>query len=138
MLGIVLADFCYSLFSSSTFSSIFSCLCATVTEGITAMSVMEEEPVTLNTDAELQTDDEILWMFGDKDAEIAQTKGGTRQTITSNGPDERFRDRLKLDHLTGSLTITNTTAEDTGQYKLKIIRSGNVSLKLFCVSVFGE
>ncbi len=101
------------------------------------MSVMEEEPVPLNTDAELQTDDEILWMFGDKDAEIAKTKG-TRQTITSNGPDERFRDRLKLDHLTGSLTITNTTAEDTGQYKLKIIRSGNVSLKLFCVSVFGE
>ncbi len=102
------------------------------------MSVMEEEPVTLNTDAELQTDDEILWMFGDKDAEIAQTKGGTRQTTTSDVTDERFRDRLKLDHLTGSLTITNTTAEDTGQYKLKIIRSGNVSLKLFCVSVFGE
>ncbi|XP_026109277.1 uncharacterized protein LOC113081386 [Carassius auratus] len=47
-------------------------------------SVMEEESVTLNTDAELQTGDEILWMFGDKDTVIAKTKGGTRLFLESS------------------------------------------------------
>ncbi|XP_052446705.1 uncharacterized protein LOC127988143 isoform X2 [Carassius gibelio] len=107
-------------------------------DGIKSVSVMEEESVTLNTDAELQTGDEVLWMFGDKDTVIAKTKGGTRETTTSNGPDGRFRNRLKLDHQTGSLTITNTKTEHTGEYKLKITRSGNVSLKLFSVTLSNE
>ncbi|XP_073701003.1 uncharacterized protein [Garra rufa] len=103
-----------------------------------SVSVMEGETVTLNTNTELQAEDEILWMFGDKDAEIANTKGGTRITNTANGPDGKFRNRLKLDHLTGTLFIINTRTEDTGEYKLKITRSGNVSLKLFRVTVFDQ
>ncbi|XP_067252711.1 uncharacterized protein [Chanodichthys erythropterus] len=97
--------------------------------------VMEGESVTLSTDTRLQTDDVILWMFGDKDTVIAETKGGTEVTTTHHGPDERFRDRLKLDDQTGSLTITNTTTTDSGEYKLQNNRSGETSFKLFSVSV---
>jgi len=103
------------------------------------VSVIEGEPVTLNTDVELQTNDEILWMFGDKDiGHLAKTKGGTRGTTTSHGPDGQFGDSLKLDHQTGSLTITDIADAYSGEYKLQIIRSRKKSFKLFKVSVSGE
>ncbi|XP_067252714.1 uncharacterized protein [Chanodichthys erythropterus] len=97
--------------------------------------VMEGESVTLNSDTKLQSDDVILWMFGDKDTVIAETKGGTRGTTTHHGPDGRFRGRLKLDHQTGSLTITNITNTDSGLYKLQINRSRQNSFKFCNVSV---
>ncbi|KAG1924849.1 uncharacterized protein LOC120493264 isoform X2 [Pimephales promelas] len=109
-----------------------------VFDEIKSVSVIEGEPVTLNTDVELQTNDEILWMFGDKDiGHLAKTKGGTRGTTTSHGPDGQFGDSLKLDHQTGSLTITDIADAYSGEYKLQIIRSRKKSFKLFKVSVSG-
>ncbi len=43
---------------------------------------------------------------------IARINGRTSKTF--HGPDERFRDRLKLDNQTGSLTITDTRTTDYG------------------------
>ncbi|KAL0161268.1 hypothetical protein M9458_044993, partial [Cirrhinus mrigala] len=58
-------------------------------------------------------------------------------TVTYNDTDERFRERLKLDNQTGSLTITNITTQHAGYYQLEI--SGvNLALKTFNVSVYGE
>ncbi|KAI2647079.1 hypothetical protein H4Q32_030703 [Labeo rohita] len=52
-------------------------------------------------------------------------------------PDGRFRDRLKLDNQTGSLTITNITAEHVGVYKLDI-SGANLTSKTCSVFVYGE
>ncbi len=48
---------------------------------------------------------------------------------------ERFRDRLKLDHQTGSLTITNTKTTDSGLFEL--IRN-IINRMTFNVTVQGE
>ncbi len=52
---------------------------------------------------------------------------------------ERFRDRLKLDHQTGSLTITNTRTTDSGLYKVILSTWCDSEMeKIFNVSVHGE
>ncbi|XP_056615638.1 uncharacterized protein LOC130430533 [Triplophysa dalaica] len=57
----------------------------------------------------------IKWMFGHK--RIAELIG--IKPAVSN-VSEIYGDRLELDHKTGSLTITNSTTEDSGRYTLKI------------------
>ncbi|KTG03693.1 hypothetical protein cypCar_00047741, partial [Cyprinus carpio] len=56
--------------------------------------------------------------------------------VQCNEGTERFRDRLKLDHQTGSLTITNTRTTDSGDYELKIISIRKSSEKTFSVTVY--
>ncbi|CAM4659647.1 unnamed protein product [Leuciscus chuanchicus] len=97
---------------------------------------MEGDSVTLNTGVtEIYEDDDIMWKFGDEKSLIAQISRDTGVSPTSDVPDERFRDRLKLDHQTGSLTITNITTEHTGVYEVKIIGAKLVP-KIFRVSVY--
>ncbi len=77
----------------------------------------------------------ILWRFGSENSVIAEIDVMyDRITVYDDVLDERFRDRLKLDHQTGSLIITNITTEHTGLYQLQ---SNSVS-KSFSLSVYGE
>ncbi|CAM4660105.1 unnamed protein product [Leuciscus chuanchicus] len=101
-----------------------------------SVSVMEGDSVTLYTGVQTSLQDDIKWYFND--TRIAQISGDLRFICTDvqcNEGTERFRDRLKLDHQTGSLTITNIT--DSGLYELKIISSKSSSDKIFSVSVTG-
>uniref|UniRef100_A0A8C1PTJ1 Immunoglobulin domain-containing protein n=1 Tax=Cyprinus carpio TaxID=7962 RepID=A0A8C1PTJ1_CYPCA len=90
-----------------------------VTDAVKSVSVTKGGTVTLQINVtEIQKDDLIQWIFGDiKLAEINKTE---QQFYTYDGPDGRFRDRLKLDHQTGSLNITDTRTTDSGLYEAKI------------------
>ncbi|XDV23701.1 hypothetical protein PO909_028163, partial [Leuciscus waleckii] len=104
-----------------------------------SVSVMEGDSVTLNTDiTEITEEEDILWKYGDENSLIAKISIETRVFSTYDDvPDGRFRDRLKLDDQTGSLTITNTTTEHTGDYKLDI-SGAKRSSKSFSVSVYAR
>ncbi len=96
------------------------------------------DSVTLHTGVtEIREDDDILWIFGAEKSQIAKMK--KRKLIFSiyDVPDGRFRDRLKLDNQTGSLTITNITTQHAGVYQLEIA-GAKKTLKTFSVSVYGE
>ncbi|XP_073793135.1 uncharacterized protein si:ch73-256j6.4 isoform X2 [Danio rerio] len=81
----------------------------------------EEYSVTLSSGvSELKNDDQIQWRFGDGDTLIAEiNKQTNRFSVFDDVLDGRFRDRLKLDKKTGSLTITDTRTEHAGDYKLQ-------------------
>uniref|UniRef100_A0A671P993 Si:ch73-27e22.4 n=1 Tax=Sinocyclocheilus anshuiensis TaxID=1608454 RepID=A0A671P993_9TELE len=86
------------------------------------ISLLAGQSVTLYPDnTEAQKDDLIVWMFGDENNLIAQMTGKTRATY--EGTDGIFRDRLKLDKRTGSLTIRNMRTELSGLYKLQMSSS---------------
>nr|XP_055074168.1 uncharacterized protein LOC129453811 [Misgurnus anguillicaudatus] len=101
---------------------------------VKSVSVMEGDSVTLHTDiTEIQRDDQILWMFGPRETRIAEIY---KKSIDMYNSNETFRDRLKLDSQTGSLTITNITITHTGLYKLQIISNRGTSYKRFNVTVY--
>ncbi len=101
--------------------------------------MMERDSVTLHTGVtEIHEDDDILWKYGDDNSLLAEISREKKISSTYDDVlDERFRNRLKLDHQTGSLTITNITAEHAGLYQLDII-GVKWSSKTFSVSVYGE
>ncbi len=93
-------------------------------------SVKEGESVTLDPGVTKKTNDLMTWYFNDT---IIQSK-----ICTDDQCKERFRGRLKLDHQTGSLSITNTRTTDSGVYKLQIISSRYSIIKIFTVTVTCE
>ncbi|XP_050961042.1 uncharacterized protein LOC127162306 [Labeo rohita] len=100
------------------------------------VSVRKGSSITLNSGlTEMKDDDLIKWRFGNKNMSLAEINKQTdSMTVYDDVLDGRFRDRLKLDNQTGSLTITNTTTEHTGYYKLQI----NSVTKYFLLTVYGE
>ncbi len=95
-----------------------------------SVSVMEGDSVTLNTNVtELHKHDDVNWYYGpNRVAKIFST---------FDVPDGRFRNRLKLNNQTGSLTITNITTQHAGLYKL-VSDGTKYSSRTFSVSVYGE
>ncbi|XP_058624823.1 natural killer cell receptor 2B4-like [Onychostoma macrolepis] len=106
------------------------------TDKTKSAEVMEGDSVTLHTDlTEIQGDDLILWTFGPKKTHIAKINRAHHEIFHDN-VDGRFRDRLHLENQTGSLTITNTSTEHSGPYKIEIVSENQVSSKTFSVTVY--
>ncbi|XP_050950305.1 SLAM family member 5-like, partial [Labeo rohita] len=96
---------------------------------------MEGDSVLLPTNvSQILENDSIVWTFGAENSVIAKLK---RKKQMLDFPDGRFRDRLKLNTQTGSLTITNTRTEHAGLYKLEI-RLEKVIFKTFNISVYAR
>ncbi|XP_059399370.1 SLAM family member 9-like [Carassius carassius] len=103
-----------------------------------SVSVTEGDSVTLNTDVtEIHENEDILWTFGTETSLIARIKKNKQSSPIYPDTDERFRDRLKLDDQTGSLTITNITTEHAGVYQLQI-SGARSSKKTLSVSVYTQ
>uniref|UniRef100_A0A9J8CVK0 Ig-like domain-containing protein n=1 Tax=Cyprinus carpio carpio TaxID=630221 RepID=A0A9J8CVK0_CYPCA len=101
-----------------------------------SVSVMEGDSITLHT--EIHEGANIMWNFGLERSMIAEISG-VYGIFTYDGPDERFRDRLKLDNQTGSLTIMNITTKHAGLYEVQIsgveLSSKKFSSKKFSHSI---
>ncbi|XDV23940.1 hypothetical protein PO909_028279, partial [Leuciscus waleckii] len=129
--------------SENIFSVTIHVVSAAEREKMKKKSVLEGESVTLDPGVTKKTNDVMTW-FSD-DTLLAEITGDQSKICTDVQCKERFRDRLKLDHQTGSLIITNTRNTDTGEYKLQINsislrrrRRSISSEKRFEVTVVGE
>ncbi|TRY74101.1 hypothetical protein DNTS_026659 [Danionella cerebrum] len=97
---------------------------------------MEGDSVLLHTGvSELTKRDGLTWAFGANHSVIAQVS--TSLLSIPRAIEERFWNRLKLDHKSGSLSITNIRAEHAGDYTLKL-SAGAQSTKTFKVSVCAQ
>ncbi|XP_050959729.1 vascular endothelial growth factor receptor 3-like [Labeo rohita] len=102
----------YELKIKSRADIIYNTFSVTVHEKVKSISVMEGDSVTLHTGVtEIQRNDRIKWMFGDKDTPVADF----------NGPvDGR---NIHLNSQTGDLTITNIQTHQSGVYKVELSTS---------------
>ncbi len=99
-------------------------------------SVKEGESVTLDSRVIKNPNDLMTWYFND--TIIVEVTGDQSKICTDDQCKERFRDRLKLDHQTGSLTITDIRTTDSGDYKLKNSSSRFSIIRIFTVTVTCE
>ncbi|ROL49277.1 hypothetical protein DPX16_4328 [Anabarilius grahami] len=106
------------------------------TDTIEVKSVMEGDSVSLNTGfTEVLKNDQILWMFGPRETQIAEIY---KQKICMFKSNETFGDRLQLNSQTGSLTIRNIRSEHTGLYEVQVWRYRGIFPKRFNVTVYGN
>ncbi len=104
-------------------------------------SVKEGDAVTLDPGDVKNTNKITIMKWYHNDTRIAEITGDLRYICTDDqceDGNERFRDRMKLDNQTGSLTITNIRTEHTGLYKLEIISRRFRIMRNFTVDVTGE
>uniref|UniRef100_A0A8C1YNY3 Ig-like domain-containing protein n=1 Tax=Cyprinus carpio TaxID=7962 RepID=A0A8C1YNY3_CYPCA len=108
------------------------------TNEIKSVSVMEGDSVLLHNDvAEICENDHIQWNIRNEMSLMARITNKKQILPTSDVLDGGFRERLKLDRQTGSLTITNITTQHAGLYEVKIIGKTPLS-KTFNVSVYAR
>ncbi|XP_067252745.1 carcinoembryonic antigen-related cell adhesion molecule 1-like isoform X2 [Chanodichthys erythropterus] len=99
-------------------------------------SVKKGESVTLGNSVGKNPFDVMKWYFND--ILMAEITGDQSKICTDVQCDEKFRDRLKLDHQTGSLTIMDTRKTDSGEYKVEITISSRFSIiRSYSVTVTG-
>ncbi len=102
-------------------------------------SVKEGESVTLDLGVMKNPKDLMMWYFND--TFIAKINGNPSRICTDDqceDADVRFRNRLKLDHQTGSLTITNTRTTDSGLYHLEIITNSSSIRRRHIISIASQ
>uniref|UniRef100_A0A8C1P1K5 Ig-like domain-containing protein n=1 Tax=Cyprinus carpio TaxID=7962 RepID=A0A8C1P1K5_CYPCA len=107
------------IFSSSSISDKTFSVTVDVPDKVKTISVKEGESVTFDPGVIKTANYVMTWYFNE--TLIAEITGDQSKICTDDECKERFRDRLKLDHQTGSLTITDTRTTDSGEYKLLII-----------------
>lgn len=81
-------------------------------------SVTEGESITLDTPIKTTPNDVLKWYFGE--ILLAEITGDQSQICEDAQCKEGFRDRLKVNHSSGSLTIMNSSKADSGEYTLLI------------------
>ncbi|XP_048028354.1 SLAM family member 9-like [Megalobrama amblycephala] len=133
------------LYSVSVYVKVFftCCVCSSCvfadSDEVKSVSVMEGDSVTLNTGlTKMQTDDLILWTFGTDRSFMARITKSTGSKRVLHDPDGELKDRLEVDHQTGSLTITNIRTTDSGLYELTIKSNTSETKKRFSVTVYAH
>lgn len=110
-----------------------------VTDVMTRLSVVEGDAVTLPSLITSIEDVVFVWKFAESKATghsikfkviVERKRENDGEISFSTG---KFQNRLQLDNRTGSLTITDFTAQDVGYYKLWI--PSKKILKTFDVTV---
>ncbi len=97
----------------------------------------EGDSVTLDPVVVKNLNGVMRWYF--KDTFIAEIPGDQNKICTDDVCKEIFGDRLKVDHQTGSLNITDTRTTDSGDYKLQINSSSfSISRISNVLTVIGE
>ncbi|XP_073792243.1 uncharacterized protein isoform X1 [Danio rerio] len=84
-------------------------------------SVTEGESITLDTPIKTTPNDVLKWYFGEiLLAEITGDESQICEDAQCKDGEDEFRDRLKVNHSSGFLTIMNSRKADSGEYTLLI------------------